>query len=69
MVTQNQIDEIVRIIAAECKPDKVILFGSYAVGTANESSDLDLAVVKQTDLPRQKRGREIRSAIRSGGKR
>jgi uncharacterized protein len=69
MIAQSQIDEIVRIIVNECKPEKIILFGSYASGSANEDSDLDLAIVKSTDLPRHKRGREIRSAIRSGGKR
>jgi predicted nucleotidyltransferase len=26
-------------------PDKIILFGSYAYGTANEDSDLDILVV------------------------
>lgn len=30
------------------KPDKVILFGSYANGTANEDSDIDLFLVKDT---------------------
>lgn len=28
------------------KPDKVILFGSYAYGTPNEHSDIDLFIVK-----------------------
>ncbi|HFA47977.1 MAG TPA: nucleotidyltransferase domain-containing protein [Bacteroidetes bacterium] len=69
MVQQSQIDEIVRILAAECRPEKIILFGSHASGHANEDSDLDLAIVKQTDLPRFKRGREIRRALRSGGRR
>ena len=27
-------------------PDKVILFGSYAYGTPNENSDIDLVIVK-----------------------
>jgi predicted nucleotidyltransferase len=30
------------------KPDKVILFGSYAHGTAGEDSDIDLFLVKDT---------------------
>jgi len=29
-------------------PDKVILFGSYAYGTPNEDSDIDLFLVKDT---------------------
>ena len=28
------------------KPEKIILFGSYAYGTPNEDSDLDICVVK-----------------------
>ncbi len=69
MIAQNQIDEIVRIIVAECKPEKIFLFGSYAFGTAKEGSDLDLAIVKPSSLPRFKRGREIRSALRANGRR
>ena len=34
-----------RAIAEEFNPDKIILFGSYAYGTPNEDSDVDLLVV------------------------
>ena len=44
MVTPAQIDEIVRILVSECQPEKIILFGSYALGTATEDSDLGLAL-------------------------
>jgi len=30
-------------------PDKVILFGSYAYGTPNEDSDIDLFLIKDTN--------------------
>ncbi len=30
-------------------PDKIILFGSYAYGTPNENSDIDLFLVKNID--------------------
>ncbi len=30
-------------------PDKIILFGSYAYGTPNEDSDIDLFLVKDTE--------------------
>ncbi|OGS99161.1 MAG: DNA polymerase subunit beta [Gallionellales bacterium RIFCSPLOWO2_12_FULL_59_22] len=39
-----------RLIAGARKPVKVILFGSYAKGEADEASDLDLMVVEY-DLP------------------
>ena len=35
------------------KPDKIILFGSYADGTPNENSDIDLFLIKN-DLSSQK---------------
>jgi predicted nucleotidyltransferase len=37
-----------RAIAEEFQPDKIILFGSYAYGTPNDDSDLDLLVVMPT---------------------
>lgn len=69
MVTSDQIDEIVHILVSECQPEKIILFGSYAQGTATEDSDLDLAIVQQTDLPHHKRSREFRKALRANGRR
>ena len=46
-----------KIVEAE-KPEKVILFGSYATGTATENSDVDLLVVTNSRLSR--REREVR---------
>lgn len=46
-----------RIVEAE-KPEKIILFGSYARGTATENSDVDLLVVTRSTLSR--REREVR---------
>lgn len=37
-----------RAIAERFEPDKIILFGSYAYGTPNEDSDIDLLVVMPT---------------------
>ncbi|HBG05868.1 MAG: hypothetical protein A2075_07860 [Geobacteraceae bacterium GWC2_58_44] len=45
MITQKQIDDIAARIAASCRPEKIILFGSYAYGNPCEDSDLDLLVV------------------------
>lgn len=41
-------DEIVERLKP-LKPEKIILFGSYACGKATESSDVDLFLVKDTD--------------------
>lgn len=38
----------VRLAQAASQPAKVILFGSYARGEADEASDLDLLVVEET---------------------
>jgi predicted nucleotidyltransferase len=46
-----------RIVEAE-EPEKIVLFGSYASGTATENSDIDLLVISRSPLPR--REREVR---------
>ena len=63
MITQEQIEKLLKIIVDKYEPEKVILFGSYAYGNPGKDSDLDLLVVKDTNLPRHKRAREIRKHI------
>jgi len=63
MIETNKINEIVSRIATRFNPDKIILFGSYAVGNATNSSDLDLLVIKDTDLPYHKRSFDIHKAL------
>jgi predicted nucleotidyltransferase len=41
MIETGQINEIVNRIASNYNPQKIILFGSYALGNYNENSDLD----------------------------
>ncbi len=41
-----------------CRPEQIVLFGSLARGDAGEGSDIDLIVIKDTDLPRHDRARE-----------
>jgi predicted nucleotidyltransferase len=44
--------ELARIVVklkSDYQPEKIILFGSLAHGTAKEGSDIDLAIIKQTD--------------------
>lgn len=55
MVTSEQIKEVVDTIVDHFEPQAVILFGSYATGKATEDSDIDILVVKETDLPRHRR--------------
>jgi uncharacterized protein len=69
MISSEQISSIVEILVGRCKPDKITLFGSYAQGTEQEDSDLDIAIVKQTDLPKYKRPIEFQRALRANGQR
>jgi uncharacterized protein len=69
MITSEQIAEIVRILSDSCNPEKIILFGSYAHGTAHSESDLDLAVIKKTELPYFQRPVELLKALRAGRRR
>lgn len=41
-------DQIVQKLLAHYNPEKIILFGSYADGSAHQDSDLDLLIVKDT---------------------
>ena len=64
MITQQQLDHIVTRILKLYQPEKIILFGSYADGTAAENSDLDLFLVKDTIESPVERSAMIRNALR-----
>jgi predicted nucleotidyltransferase len=63
MIENSKINEIVKKIAQFYNPDKIILFGSYAYGIPNENSDLDLLIIKDSDMPRPERSVEIRKML------
>lgn len=63
LIDNNTILNIVYRIATNTHPDKIFLFGSYATGQANEDSDIDLLVVKDTNEPRHKRSIEIQRLL------
>jgi predicted nucleotidyltransferase len=55
-LTDQTLDEIVRVIVREVDPQSIILFGSRARGDARPDSDVDLLIVRDRDtLPRQPR--------------
>lgn len=58
------LDQIVEQIVKVLDPEKVILFGSYARGEAGPDSDVDLAVIAETDQPRGKRALGIAWPLR-----
>lgn len=64
MITQKQINEIIKRVVDNYHPDKIILFGSYACGKPTKDSDIDLLIVKDDDLPKIERNRKVRSYLR-----
>lgn len=46
MLTQHTLQQIINRIIATSKPKRIIVFGSYGRGDANEGSDLDLMVIQ-----------------------
>ncbi len=63
MVAINTIEECGRQIGRRFGADRVILFGSYAEGSATEDSDIDLLVVAETSLPANKRYAAVRRLV------
>ena len=64
MIGKEEIEEIVRRIVEGVDPEKVILFGSYAYGEPDEDSDIDILVIKDMNMPRYRRGTEIKQYLR-----
>jgi hypothetical protein len=46
---QQTIERIVTRIVEQYRPEKIILFGSYACGEPDAGSDVDLLIVKETN--------------------
>ncbi|BAV06839.1 Predicted nucleotidyltransferase [Filimonas lacunae] len=63
MFTETEIQALVNKIVQRIQPEKVIVFGSYAKGTATYKSDLDLFVIKDTYLPPSSRALEVRPLL------
>lgn len=64
MISEETIRAITQKIVEVARPQKIILFGSYANGTATPDSDLDLLVIQETDLKPVERTVSIRKHLR-----
>jgi predicted nucleotidyltransferase len=64
MVSMEQILAAVERIVAAFRPEKVILFGSYAYGQPSEDSDVDLLVVTEFEGKARDKAVEIWCAAR-----
>ena len=58
-IPQKAIDQVVKQIVEKFKPEKIILFGSYARGDYHRESDVDLLVVMHTPLKESQISLEI----------
>lgn len=67
MVGKKVINEAVRRLAERFNPERIILFGSYARGTADDKSDIDLLVVCPLRKRRQKLAVEMDRALEGLG--
>ena len=63
MVTLSKIEQLGQRIGCQFGAERVILFGSYAQGTATEGSDIDLMVVAKTSLSARKRYSAVRRLV------
>jgi uncharacterized protein len=59
----EELPAVVDAIRRKYRPERIILFGSFAWGTPGPDSDVDLLIVKDTDAPPLDRGYEVRKAI------
>ena len=57
MISRKQIDDWCADIVQRFHPEKVVLFGSCAIGNSTEDSDVDLLVVMPFD------GRSVEQAV------
>ena len=65
MISRKAIQQYCDAIAAAFKPRKIILFGSYAYGTPNEDSDVDVMVVMPKKRFRRDLGFKMRMKVPS----
>ncbi|MEK7253356.1 MAG: nucleotidyltransferase domain-containing protein [Bacteroidota bacterium] len=59
LIERSEIEALVRLIGKLYQPDYVILFGSYAAGNPNGHSDVDLCIIKKTNVPIRERSKEV----------
>ena len=61
--SEKAIKEMVQRIVERFQPEKIILFGSYARGTAGPDSDVDLLDVMPVKGSKRKAQLQIRTAL------
>lgn len=56
---QKEIKDITKRIAKKYKPEKIILYGSFAYGRPRKDSDVDLLIIKKTKKRRTERHLQV----------
>jgi len=64
---QALFDAIVARILGVCRPERILVFGSFARGTEGPDSDVDVLVVDSTAVSRRDRSVRFRQALRGLG--
>jgi uncharacterized protein len=63
VIAWNDIVDLCQRIAEQFSPHRIVLFGSYARGTATEDSDVDLLVILDHDERNPEKAIEILQAV------
>lgn len=63
MIKQKEIQNVVKRIAENYRPEKIYLFGSFAWGKPNKDSDVDLFIIKNTEARHLDRDKTVRRII------
>lgn len=61
------LDEVLERLVRECRPQRVVLFGSWVRGAQPPHSDMDLLVVAETSGPMNERMARAQRALRGLG--
>ncbi len=56
---ESELQRFLTVVTEQMHPERIILFGSLANGQVHEWSDLDLAVIAETELPFFERLRRV----------
>jgi uncharacterized protein len=64
-VTEEKVNKVIETLLTVGQPKKLIIFGSWASGKADDDSDLDVLVVVSDDVPNTlKESVRLRSALK-----
>ncbi len=65
MLSEHEILALIDEIVLGYQPEKVYLFGSYALNAASNDSDIDLFIIKSTKSRKIDRSMEVRQVIKT----